>query len=274
MSETNKKHMKRRFLPYLSMAALLTTLVSGQMSPADGQDLSAYGAEMCAELGIPAERCSLSAQGRSAETSRAAGDKTATLVEHGRRVCTQEGVPMEDCKALPSPYRKTDRTVLPASSFLTTPERIPAPDPGLMPVPMIADAPIPARQQAVRYARPAPPGELPLRYVAPPPVDPGFRNAGPPLPPIDPGFRYADPLPPPGEPAFLYAEPLAPVADRAVRAGRQERLRRQERPRELERFREPERFGRRERLRGDEPSGRCLRAVRYSRPPSYRYVTC
>ena len=248
MSETNKKDVKCRFSLYLSMAALLTVLAFGQMSPAGGQDLSAYGAEMCAELGIPAERCSLSTSPSPSEASSAARDKTATLVEHGRRVCEQEGVPMEDCKALPFPHRK-DEATLPTASFLSVPERIPAPDPGLVPVPVIGDAPAPSRQPDIRYARPpVAPAEAPLRYV------------GPPIQPVGPDFRYAAPLPPPVEPALRFVEP--PLAERGARAGR------------LERLREPERFQQRERLRGDEPSGRCLRAVRYSRPPSYRYVTC
>ena len=260
MSETNKNHLRCRLSPLLLMVALLAMLISWRPLPTGGQDLSAYGADMCAELGIPADRCSLSTSPSPSGTSSAAGDKTATLVEHGRRVCEQEGVPMEDCKAVPFPHRK-DETIMPVASFLTVPERIPAPDPGLVPVPVITDAPAPSRQPGIRYAHPpVQPAGPPLRYVGPPPVDPGFRYAGPPIQPVGPDFRYAAPLPPPAEPALRFVEP--PLAGRGERADR------------LEGFREPERFRQRERHRVDAPSGRCLRAIRYSRPPSYRYVTC
>lgn len=277
MSETNKKHVKRRFSPHLSIMVLLGMQLVWEPVSLHGQGLQTYGADMCAELGIPAAECTLSDPADSSEIANEVGgsDKTATLVEHARRVCTQEGVPMEDCKALPSSYRRTDGTILPAASFLTVPDMIPAPDPGLVPVPVIADAPLPSRQQGVRYARPpAPPAGSPLRYAAPPspPVDPGFRYVDPPLLPIDPGLRYADPLP--AEPAYRYVEPPVPVAERPERMARQERLPRLERFREPESFRRQERLSGRERVRRDERSGRCLRAVRYSRPPSYRYVTC
>lgn len=270
MSETNKKHVKRRFSPYPHLMALLAGLVSWHPTLANGQDISAYGTSMCAEIGIPADDCTLSGPIDRAEVASGdgRGDKTVTLVEHARQVCAQENVPIEDCQALPIPYRQTARDVLPAAPFLTVPERLPAVDPGLVPVPVIADAPIQAPPQTVRYV--GPPPEPPLRYAAPPPVDPGIR--------------YIDPPPLPADPAFRYVDPPLPPADVAVRdvPGPVERpLRALRRPVLVERRAEPV-FEpapivveeRPERFRRGEPSGRCLRAVRYSRPPSYRYVTC
>ncbi len=286
MSETNKKHVKRHRLAYLSMAALLVMLISWQPIPVASQDLSAYGAEMCAEVGIPADQCTLSGPGGSQENEGISGDKTATLVEHGRRVCAQEGVPLEDCRALPLAHRETEETILPAASFLTVPDRLPAPDPRLVPPPVIVDAPIPAGQQGVGYARPsAPQPAPPPRYVSPPPVDPGYRYVEEPryrealplyveqdLPPSDFGYRAGrQPVepsfrafrqPPPAGPAVRFEGPSVPVVERRERLERRERFDRQERLRGEDRFRR------------DFSSGRCLREIRYSRPPSYRYVTC
>ncbi len=263
MSETNKKYGKWRFTPYLSMVALLGVLNAWQSAVADGQGLSAYGTDMCAEVGIPVDQCSLAAPANDLEAKSAAGDKAATLVEHGRRVCTQEGVPMADCKALPSSYRTSDETILPAASFLSVPDRLPVPDPGLAPPPAIAHAPVPAGQQGVRYIDPPIQSPEPVyRYARPPPAEPDYRYVVPP-PFVASGVRYPEPGRPPADDNFrAFQQPVEPP----FRAFRQERLRGQGRLLGEER--------RRERFSGHETSSRCRRAVRYSRPPSYRYVTC
>ncbi|MEM8952299.1 MAG: hypothetical protein AAGC99_23570, partial [Pseudomonadota bacterium] len=109
----------------------------------------------------------------------------------------------------------------------------------------------------------------PLQVPAPP-LDPGLRYFQPSAQPLDPGFRYfvepAQPVEAPlrqTNPGFRnVVEPPQQPVDSGFRYFVEPPAQLVEPPRPVERF------------RADRRSGRCLRAVRYSRPPSYRYVTC
>ncbi|MGI9420789.1 MAG: hypothetical protein ACR2RA_23440 [Geminicoccaceae bacterium] len=293
--ETFKKQAKRPASNPYTALALLGLFLSLGAPYAVGEGLEAYGARMCAEAGVPPENCSLvtdPAVARNAAFVRedahdAADAKAATLVEHGRRVCEQENVPLEDCQALPSAYRAEQA---PATAFLTAPHSLPPVDPALVPA---APPPMPATRHVVRDPQPAPlpvrpapaapvlAGDPDVRYLRPPPAAPVYRYAPAAAPtpalPLDPNRRYVAPPPEPvGRPIYRYAEEPAPVVerDRPERLFQEERYRREERFFRGERFVRDERLPRRERVFLQQRSGRCLRAVRYSAPPSYRYITC
>lgn len=260
MSETFKKPAKRPASKSLRSIALLGLLLSFVSGHAIGEGLDAYGARLCAEAGIPLENCSLvtdPAVVRNAESVRneafeRRGDKTATLIEHGRRVCEQENVPLEDCQALPSAYRAEHA---PAPAFLTVPAALPPVDRALLPA---ASPPPPVARRIVRDVPPPAPlprRPIPATSVSALPIQPDVRYFRPPSPVSEP-FAFRDGAPPP--PVYRRRSPVF-VEERTQRP---------------ERFRREESFRREERFRREEPSGRCFRAVRYSRPPSYRYVTC
>ena len=274
MSETKKDHRKRSLSSFLPATASLAMLAFTAPALADG--LVTYGQSLCAEAGIAADDCTLLSAGpmpsadaaSEASTTEGVGRaKTATLIEHAALICEEQGVPLEDCKALPIAYRGTEEEVLP-SPFLTVAPTPPGP--------------------AIVYADPTPasppetgqdPQPLPAGYAhqpvtaaqsgaqavqQPPPV----RYAPPPAPIAEPGVRYVEEppiiyLPPP--PIYAAAPPMPPPRQAIVRP-REEMIFMQEPS--SDRFRPPE-TGRFTAL-----ADRCRRAVRYSRPPSYRFIDC
>ncbi|MEM7045639.1 MAG: hypothetical protein AAF543_22740 [Pseudomonadota bacterium] len=265
MSEKLKKRAKRPVLGHCRSIALLALLLATVSVPVMGEGIEAYGARMCAESGIAPEDCSFvsnPAVARQAEAVRQeeldrSADKTATLLEHGRRVCDEENVPLEDCQAIPSAFRGEPE---PAAAFLTSPSVLPPVDPALVP---LAPPPPTARrivreQQPVRpIVRPVPVRTEGPAFRPPRPAAPIVRQDFPPFLPATSERRFVPPLPPPVEPVFVERRP------RIVERVPAERFLREDRVIVEERF-----------VRGERRSGRCLRAVRYSAPPSYRYVTC
>lgn len=236
---------------------------------------------MCTEAGIPLEDCSLvtdptpAAEPAEARAEDAGGGKAATLVQHGRRVCEQENVPLEDCMALPSTYR-TGQALAP--SYLVPPATLPPIDPALLAVAPAGPAVRNPRSPAPfvpRSAGAVPAGGDPgIRYLRPPTpaANPYAPVAAPvPAPPIEPDIRFLSP-PPPAGPDVRFAEDPAPFVERsdalAFERERPERFFREERLLQEDSFRGDAGF------RGEERSGRCRRAVRSSGPASNRFITC
>lgn len=262
MSEINKKYAKR-----LISSCLSATLLFGLVFPlaASSESLSDYGAEMCANAGIPAEECTLS-EGVATPEHEAVGGKgpkSETLVGRGKALCEQQGVPLEDCKALPIAHRAKEQEILPASSFLTVPAGLPIVDgpPAQEAVPIVVSPPLAVQEQTIRYIPPpAPPAPPPFRDVAPlPPVEPIVRDARVPAPRNDFGFRpFREPRP-----------PFEPVVREAARPPAEPDFREVDRAQVAD-----DGIGFFERFFDGRQTGRCRREVRYSRPPSYRYVEC
>lgn len=290
MSETNKEHARRLILPFLP-AVLLVGLVSAfGASPASSESLSDYGAKMCADAGIPADACSLSDKTVSERVGSAeagfdnygfdepaVGDETAarasngvkseTLVGRGRWLCEQQDVPLEDCRALPLAHRAPPPEILPASSFLTVPERLPQVDGVVvsepLPVQVVAPPPVPVQEPAIGFLPPPVlPAEPSFREVAPlPAAEPVFRDARVPRPRNDFGFRpFREPRPP-IEPSIREVRERRPPVEPVVREVRQGPVDDDG----------PGFFGR---WFDGRQADRCRREVRYTRPPSYRYIEC
>lgn len=310
--------------------SVVAALLAWQSSDVFGESYSSYGARMCADAGIPPDECTLTTEPVFVEPEPAPATskntKAATLADHARRLCEQEGVPEEDCVALPTDQRPGADIVPAASPFLTVPSSVPVVEVATAPV--VAAPPIPVQRPSVRQIAPSPPAERAVRVVrAPPPFDPrlrvveqtglpvdqGFREVGAPLVAADPMFREVGPpfapvdlgfgrvrQPVPDDPAFREFEPAFVPVDRGFR-----RVREPSPPapvfREVDSFDAPppsRGFGIAEFFgfggdrsdvvafeeRGDffeesetffqERRGRCFREVRYSAPPSYRFVTC
>ena len=271
--------------------SVFVALHTWQSADALGESYSSYGARMCADAGIPVDECTLITEPDFVEPeptpSTGRNVKATTLADHARWLCEKEGVPAEDCLALPKDQRPGADVIPAASPFLTVPATVPVVDVATAP-PVAAAPPIPAQRPSVRQILPSPPADRAVRVVhAPPPFDPRLRVAGPPLQPLDP--------------VFLSSGPPFPPIDLGFR-----RVRQPVRPgpvfREVEFFDAPppapEGFGIAEffgfgESRSDvvafeerrgffeesesfflERRGRCFREVRYSAPPSYRFVTC
>ncbi|MEZ5936544.1 MAG: hypothetical protein R3F54_32545 [Alphaproteobacteria bacterium] len=250
--------------------ALLGLLLVVQPAASWAEGLSTYAARMCAEAGIAEEACALAdrEQPSKAIIPASTGSKTATLIDHGRWVCAKEGVPIDDCVALPTSHRHAEAQAAP-SPFLTVPASIPLANLPAAYAAAVPSPPPPVVARAAGYGVPAAPVQPPVvRFIAPPPpppVDPAFRSIPPPPPPVDPVLSFAPPLIPPAETVFI-DQPLPPAgfvfdgapaplpADPAGEALLIEDSR--------------ERFFRQGQI------GRCRRAVVSSRFPSYRYVTC
>lgn len=308
----------------LQTLSVFAALLAWQSAEALGESYSSYGARMCADAGIPVDECTLTTEPVFVEpepapaTSKSA--KAATLVEHARRLCEQEGVPAEDCVALPTDQRPGADVIPAASPFLTSPATVPVVDVATAPPAAVAP-PIPAQRPSVRQIVPSPPAPRAVRVVraSPPfdprlrvveqtglPVDQGFREVGLPPQPLDPVFLDAPrPFPPvdlgfgrvrqrvPADPVFVDVEPAFVPGDRGFAPA----------PvfREREFFDAPppsrgfsiaeffgfggdrsdavafegrERFFEERETFFQEPRGRCFREVRYSAPPSHRFVTC
>lgn len=241
--------------------------------------------QLCLEVGVPLHECTLLPEGRSGvtlrqtshiETDAERGTKVETLTEHARELCAKQRVALEDCVALPEELRTTDQAPIPEAAPVTPrynppvrmrkivrsrayqPPATDQPAPAYSRAPAYRSAPSPRLAPGyeahltgvpvvgVPYA-PAPlerRGEAVLyrnvpvdRYVPPPR---GYRNTG----------RY---LRPSEAPPVVYEERIRPL-------------------RPTYRNEAPVRYSDRDYERG---SGvRCNRSVRYSSPPSYRYVTC
>jgi hypothetical protein len=237
--------------------ALLGLLLVVQPAPSIAEGLSAYAARLCAEAGIAEDACAPAdlAEPATAIMPASTGGKTATLIEHGRWLCAKEGVPADDCIALPTSYRHADPEAG-LSPFLTMPASIPLAN---LPAARAAAAPGPPLPAAARAAGQAVPLDLVprpvVRYVAPPspPVAPIRSFAPAPFAPAAPEIVVVgEPLPAAAGGVDGFPAPLP--ADAAGEAFFAE---------------EP-----RERLLRDGPDGRCRRSVIFSRFPSYRYVTC
>ena len=263
--DKKKQRLAARRTGSIALSAAMLILGSALVM---AEGIEAYGARMCAESGIAPEDCSFvsdPAVARHAEAVRSeeqgrSADKTATLLEHGRRVCEEENVPLEDCRALPSAFRDEHAP----AAFLTAPAALPPVDPALVPAAPPPPPPPPARHivretlpPAQPIVRPVP---VPVRTASPalPPraIGPAFRDVAPPPPPVATESLFLPP-PLPADPVFV--ERRAQIVERVPA----ERVFRRERVVVEERF-----------VREERRSGRCLRAVRYSAPPSYRYVTC
>ena len=263
-------------------ASLFALLLLGPLG-AKAEGLAGYAQNLCIESGIPLEQCTLmpadssaSVSGETTFDAGAAGTASAkrrkveTLTEHGRALCEEQGVSIEDCLALPAELRVTDQPVDVAAPKRVRPVNIPK---------GVYQPPQPSRvRQVVRRPLPKAPA-----YVPPPPPYPVPAYA--PAPEV----RYA-PRPDGYQARVPYYRP-PPVAYRPPFL---------ERPREqvfydvpiVEHYAPPPREYR-ERVRhlrpdfseegrvyysdrfDDAPRGpRCFRSVRYSSPPSYRYVAC
>ncbi len=324
--------------PIGKKAVLLCICLFTQLGLAKAEGLTEYGQQYCADAGIPPEECTLLPPGRGATgqstsssteqrlsaTDPMSGSKKETLVEHGRRLCAKEGVPLEDCKALPKKFRdvsdatagqehRTFEGVHPVASPELTNQRpvrqarrrayfneqpIASDRRTVRYAPLsdhVSSPPLAADQPAVRYATPRS-----YSYASPPAADyQAARHAYPqdyiyaPAIAVDRrpvrrdhlrgGYLYAPPIAADRkrvhrdhrQGGYLYAPPA--VADR--KPARREHLRGgylYAPPIAANQRRDHRRAERAERrVYGEAPYGkRCLRSVRYSRPPSYRYVAC
>ncbi|MGI9502172.1 MAG: hypothetical protein ACR2RE_03835, partial [Geminicoccaceae bacterium] len=116
----------------LQTLSVFAALLAWQSAEALGESYSSYGARMCADAGIPLNECTLTTEPEFVEPeptpSAGRGAKPATLVEHARRLCEQEGVPEDDCVALPKDQRPGADVIPAASPFLTAPATVPVVD--------------------------------------------------------------------------------------------------------------------------------------------------
>lgn len=307
MSETKKTLSKLSALPCFWVLASL-----GAMSPlalAQAEGIPGYGAQMCESAGIPMNECTLTGgpwptdDGLETSTEVGKRGKAETLVGHATTRCEHQGIAPEDCQALPPTQRGDGQAALPASPFLTVPASLPpvaiAPSPEAVSPPVVVSPPRPVRREAVRIVSPprAPStqpvfGEVrpsplavqpPFRDVGPPAAVSAFRDVGPPPPAFRPVFRDVGPssVQPPFREVVPSAEPVVrerrglPVIDaQGARAFREPRgpirpvFREGRRP-----IGDDDDVGLFDRL-FDGRQSRCRREVRYSRPPSYRYVEC
>lgn len=275
-----------------SLLALCVYLLL-QADAAFGGDLAAYGAKLCEDAGIPRDQCTL-APGKTGlvstgspalgATDKAAhgagkGPKADTLEQHARQLCAKQGVKAENCLAMPKELRQSDNaqaSLIDATAAL--------------------DPPLPARAPVRHGAPPA------YRFVAAEPVDqqpaaellpPSSRSSGDmderallPEPPL----ANASPMPEPIPAAVRLPSPRRdrltrtirhddPMPDRrqfeqetrAERDGGFDTVRDQREPR-FDRFADsPQEEDRTiSRLHGK----RCFRSIRYSAPPSHRFVAC
>ncbi len=256
----------------------------------EAEGLASYGQRLCDDAGVARADCTLGPPepgmigmakpaATDAEVSRTAGgrnDKSGTLDEHARELCDRQGVAKENCQALRPDLRKAE------------------PVPVVVAEPRVFGEPGPeraGRRSVSSAAAPAPPYAAPVSYdrvqmrdvpfeepyAAPPPfrVEETVRYVEPPIEAYRDMLRY----PAPADPGFAASvdqrreavELVGPAADRGVIARDQ-------------RFRETTRYfpeaADRVLLPGVDRAGlagvpvRCLRSIRYSAPPSYRYVDC
>lgn len=268
------------------------------------EDPTSYAERLCREAGVPLEECTLlptergvSSGGDTAVTPEALGagtgnrTKTETLAEHGRDLCAKQGVDLEDCLALPVELR----------TAVQAPETI---------APSYNQPANSAHEQ--NFFRAQPP--MRTRQVMRAPSPPAYKYAAPPSGPVLPAYvavPYAPRLDnrergvsqlrqpmdqyalPPTERRRAIRRYRAPTYERYVPPPRQYRdTGRYLRPRDDRNmppaymppkrvrtspepyFRERERTRYRDRFDDSVVSGRCLRSVRHSAPPSYRYVAC
>lgn len=317
MSETKKDHRKRPLSAFVPAAALLATaaillalLASAEPVVADDQSLTTYGQELCAEAGIAADDCALiSGPMPSADAEPSAGGaKTAALIEHASWLCDKQGVPPEDCKALPLAHRTSEKEASP-SPFLTAAPTPPGPaavradpPPAAQPEARYAQEPrpagyggqpIPAPQQGGSYVQEPPPAGYDLQPV--PAAQPGARYIQEPPPvyyPAAPLYDEAFPAPTHRRPAWEAQVPTWGVqeptwgpqeptwgAQEPTWGGQQEVFYAQRPPvarRIAPAYEEapPARFRGAEIDRFAGQTARCRRTVRLSRSPPYRYIAC
>ncbi len=261
MSETNKILSKRPALPFSPIIAVLGLLLP--FAPALGEGIPTYGLQMCDNAGIPEDECTLAggpwpeAEIAKETESRGKGSKAETHDAHATLRCEQLGVAPKDCVAAPPWKRLQAEESEPASAFVTAPERLPRLTATPLPEPVrgpavespsrviIASPPRPVQRRTVRFVPPPPALQPPFRDVGPPPAQPVFRDVRGPLPADDASVR-------------AFREPRVP-AEPVFREGRRSTVVEEE-VGFFERF--------------FDGRNRCRREVRYSRPPSYRYVEC
>ena len=255
------------------------------------EPLGAYAARRCEQEGIAPEDCI------------AAPPSERLLAEEvppaGPFVTPAEDVPRLTATPLPDPIQEP-AVAAPTSVILASPPR-PVQQQAVRFVPTPPPAAPPA--QAFRDVGPPPPGAIippppasAFRTVGPPPTQ-AFRDVGPPPPgaiippppasafrtvgpPPTQAFRDVGPPPPgaiiPPPPLPVFRERLAPlpVAEPPVRAFRQPRAPVEPVVRDVRRATVDEDDGPGFFERFFDGRNPCRREVRYSRPPSYRYVEC
>ncbi|MDH3658767.1 MAG: hypothetical protein OEU92_01865 [Alphaproteobacteria bacterium] len=291
MLETKKDHRKQTLTLFLPTVTLLVVLPLAEPAFADSHSLMNYGQDLCADAGIAADDCTLLPAGPGpagtvpsvdAEAAAATkGAKSATLIEHAAWVCIKEGVPLEDCKALPTAYRAPQQDASP-SPFLTVAPTPPgpsaAPVPAPAPAPAYAEPVAVSTHQARPHRPPAPVTRQEMRYGQPAPA----AGARQPIPVVQQSARYASaPAPGYGGAPPLYDEAFpAPYRHQPPPEIRQETRYIPQPPpidpRIAPAFGDvpPVRYLGRPAHPFAEPAGRCRRGVRYSGPRSYRYIAC
>jgi len=277
-----------RFLLPLSISLLL------QGETVLAESLAAYGEQLCEDAGIPREQCSLIPQeggvvsptnpGVNPSSDTTGPDeitlesdkssKTETVVEHARQLCAKQGVRAEDCMALPSDLRTSEIAMPPAgkpttSSAAKVQVRHSAP-PTYRYLPPITDD---QQQLAVEQDRPlaSPPNgtRKPAQIQAQPAPNP--------RPPLEATARAARFSSPPRDPAFLADRNLDPMIDRGIPEPQEafETVGRERQPRFDRRFdRREEDLRDLDQVENRRITRRCFRSVRFSPPPSYRFVAC
>ncbi|MEM9441983.1 MAG: hypothetical protein AAGA73_16195 [Pseudomonadota bacterium] len=307
MSETKNTVSKLSVLPGFWVIVWLGTI--SPIAPVHADGIAAYGAQMCESAGIPTNECTLTGgpwpagEGLQASSGDEQRDKSETFLEHARSRCEHQGIAPEDCQALPPTKRGDGQAALPASPFLTVPEALPpvtlASEPESVSSPIIVSPPRPARpqtvgvvppmratstQQVVREVGALPQAvQPPFIAVGPPTTVQAFRDVGPPPQAFQPVLRDMEPsfvsppfreVRPRTETIFPEFRGPPPVRANRVRAFREPRAPAGPAVREARRsFADDDDVGFFGRL-FDGRQTRCRREVRYSRPPSYRYVEC
>ena len=286
MSETNNALLHCRVLPCLPVLAILSLFLP--FAPVLGEGIPSYGLQMCEDAGIPANECTLAGgpwpEAEIVQETAAAekGGKAETLDAHAALLCDQQGVPPADCMASRPTERLIAEEVQPDSAFVTPAERLPRltatplPEPVQGPVvvappPVIlASPPRPTQQQAARFVSPST-ASLPQQAIR----ESGLQPA--PLLPSVGAFAVApQPIltPPPAQPVFRDTLRPLPADGTSVRSFRERRTPIEPLIRDVRRG--PVENTGRGFFEGlfDGRQTRCRREVRYSRPPSYRYVEC